>query len=65
MLRVSRQPTDRYEPRFAVVPTIVDARHMSVAKNQSCKGEVQTTRLECQRTLGLVVRYPHELLYIQ
>ena len=62
---VSRQSTDRYESRFAVISTIVDARHMPVAENQSGKGEVQATLLKCQRALGFIVCYAHELSYIQ
>jgi hypothetical protein len=38
---------------------------MPVAENQSRKGEVQATLLKCQRALGLIIRYAHELSYIQ
>src|SRR5690349_15499723 len=62
---ISRQSADRYESRFAIVTTVVDARHVPVAEHQSSKSEIQATLLQCQRALVLVERYAHELSYIQ
>jgi hypothetical protein len=45
MIRRAPQVSDRYNSRFAIVPTIVDARHMTFTEHQSGKGEVESALL--------------------
>src|SRR5882757_4810325 len=55
----------RYESRLAIVPTVVRARHVPFAEQQSGKGEVEAAFLQRQRSLGRIKDDAHELSYIQ